>query len=1464
MHRAAVLALIIALTAAVPALTGTAPGAEPDARWPYPETRVSYNSGADYTDNENQRNIVVDASGAIHAVWYNATAPYQIVYKRSTDNGATWTDSLLVSNFAPYNTANNRYPSLALDSAGTLYVVWSSAAAVSADRRILIRWRTSGGAWSSVAVLADSADNQWRSNPTITTTPDGRLHVAWLTRYYDPTFVNYYYLTCRERIGATWQNPVNLDSNTSQKAVPAIAGDRAGNLHLVWRELRTGTPTLYQVMYRKRTGSVWGSAVDLSQASYSLSVAVPSIAIDSIQPFVVFKATDTRLVLARDSAGFWLRDTLMPSSWSRYVYSPQVCRGPLGWMHVVYAGPSDARPDYQQIRYGTWTPSDRWTGFEDATAINSTSRNCPSLFVDNTGNLHLLWYDGRDGNNEIYYKRGLPPFANDISVVALNNVGLFTARGSSLAIGATVRNEGTAARSPGIRVILNISGPGAYSYADTVLTTQTLLKGQTQTLTFTPNWTAPNQKGPYRFTLRSELSGDQDPSNDTLSRESYVYTGSYETFTSSTFPPTGWDTSRLAGSSGPLWQRTTTAPGFYTSPAAAQFRSASLPAGNVGALVSPRLDLTLDNTDSLIFFLQHLSNSGQARDSLIVEASTNLGSSWTTLGICTGVDSPYSRKAYNLENLTQTTQCLIRFVGRSRNDQNINIDDIIAPAGYVPFVDVGMIGTYALSSYPLTAGSAETVAVTVRNLGRNAVGAFTVYAQLDSAVVGSAQVSGLAVNESRLVSVPVSVSGSERRVLFRFWHNLAGDEVRVNDTIAGLDEWLFPEGVWQANGFEWSTTWPPAGWDTANADAGGYCWARDNSSGYAHAGRWHARSRWESSTLRNNDWLIGPSCQPSSATADSFGLYWRAYSQTYPESIEVWLMSGRTARDTIARLYARADTSRNWLGVRFSLDRWDNSPVRVGIRNCGLDMYYLMVDDIWWRQMPVQPDTPALALPPDGATRQPVAGQLVWHRSLNTAGYRVLLDTVNPPVAVVADSSTDTVFCYSGLTPERSYWWQIVATNANGTARSPVWTFRTSSGSAPTPAVWREVAAVPLVPSGRAVKDGAWLVYDRPTGLIYVQKGNKTQELFAYSPTDSGWVGSHQQLPVGSEGKPPAKGAAATTDGNGRIFALKGNNTSGFWCYFTVGDSWLQLADVPLGPSGKRVKGGADLVYVAGDSGYVYLLKGQQCEFYRYNVIANRWDALPDAPAGARPKWDKGSWLVADCAGGIYAHKAKIHELCRYDIAAGTWGPILPGMPMFNSRTGKQKKAKDGSDAVMVRGSIYAIKGGNTQDCYRYELATGAWTECETVPSISRSGTRKKVSAGASLTATDDWQAPIFALKGNKTTELWRYYFGTTQPATRPPRSGILANASPASHGIRLSTGFFVTGRATLHWSLPSAGPARLQVFDPAGRVVIQRQAVLPASGSMPLNTAGLAAGVYTIRLAAANRIWSARVIVQR
>jgi hypothetical protein len=400
----------------------------------------------------------------------------------------------------------------------------------------------------------------------------------------------------------------------------------------------------------------------------------------------------------------------------------------------------------------------------------------------------------------------------------------------------------------------------------------------------------------------------------------------------------------------------------------------------------------------------------------------------------------------------------------------------------------------------------------------------------------------------------------------------------------------------------------------------------------------------------------------------------------------------------------------------------------------------------------------------------------------------------------------------------------------------------------PIPPGWSEGASMPLLPSGKDIKEGGWLVYDRGLQLIFGAKGYKQTDFYAYSPLGDSWH-PLAAIPPGVENKLPQKGSFGCTDGNGALYATKGNNTPGFWKYEITKDTWYQKMDVPLGASRKKVKSGAGLQYcLSNGAGYVYLLKGYKNEFYRYDVAGDAWHTLPSAPG---EKWDKGSWIVYDGAHTIYAHMGKKHLFYAFNTDTDVWSDTLTAMPIPGAN-GK-KKSKDGSCATWYDASILALKGGNTQEFWRYFVAGDTWHQLDTIPSVGSSNKRKRVKSGAGIVSVGG--NVFYATKGNKCREIWRYRLEGNVDVREdcvavalPPRpDGLSATPNPA------------TGWTTIRLSSSFSSPSRLRVYDIRGSLVMERAVAAP---SLLLDCRSLAPGVYFVQAGSPRAHTTCRLVV--
>jgi hypothetical protein len=436
---------------------------------------------------------------------------------------------------------------------------------------------------------------------------------------------------------------------------------------------------------------------------------------------------------------------------------------------------------------------------------------------------------------------------------------------------------------------------------------------------------------------------------------------------------------------------------------------------------------------------------------------------------------------------------------------------------------------------------------------------------------------------------------------------------------------------------------------------------------------------------------------------------------------------------------------------------------------------------------------------------------------------------------------------------------------------------------------WARKADMPPGPKGRNVTLGGALAYmplqiadcrsqiaespddgSRTTndgGSVYAFKGSGRCEFYQYKVSDNAWITKESIPAIGRAGKKrTVKKGATLGAAEGKLYATKGNNTLEFWRYDPSSRArlsypsypWSQLADIPAGD--KNVREGAGVApVVIGDTAWIYFLKGSSTEeFYRYNTVSNTWYMLPDAPDGESGKpYRSGSGVAYDPDRNvIYALKNSVNEFYRYFIDSNFWR-VRASLPLVGA-SGRKKRVGSGAGIAYCSGNVYALKGLNTLEFWRYSPDSDRWTQSTDMPV----GGGKKVRGGGALTAAED---ALHALKGNNTLEFYRYGIPPTT------NDGGRMTSVQTSSGVRTSTFALrtfpnpFTNAATVNYSLPEAGNVSLKLYDVTGKLVSTLATGYRPAGasSFAIRHSSFACGVYLLKLKTENQTVTSKLIIE-
>jgi hypothetical protein len=191
-----------------------------------------------------------------------------------------------------------------------------------------------------------------------------------------------------------------------------------------------------------------------------------------------------------------------------------------------------------------------------------------------------------------------------------------------------------------------------------------------------------------------------------------------------------------------------------------------------------------------------------------------------------------------------------------------------------------------------------------------------------------------------------------------------------------------------------------------------------------------------------------------------------------------------------------------------------------------------------------------------------------------------------------------------------------------------------------------------------------------------------------------------------------------------------------------------------------------------------------------------------------------------------------------------------------------KKKVKDGSGMAFAGGTVYALKGGGTNEFWAFNTTDDKWyvaTELTAGP--------KTVKGGGALTYADNDRV-LYAFRGNNTLEFWRYWADTqdSRPLFIDPDEGVQATPAPGTGRSSLSIAPNpLVNDATVSYSLPIPGRVSLKLYDVLGRLVRTLSCGHRPAGasSFGLRAADFPAGVYLLRLDSPDGRLTRRLVVE-
>lgn len=203
--------------------------------------------------------MAADSTGNIYVTYLSDQRDeslYNMFLKRSTDNGTNWDQAIEV----PATSTVFLFHDMALDTAGNIYVVWTSFGYPGGI--YLSRSNNNGTGWMNAVQVYDLQSSP-NGKSCITVNQAGNLYAAFEEYLGDIDSISLKSTGSTDN-GLNWSSPVEIynedifDKRFPHRLSPSIAADKDGNVYTSWNSISISPPELAVYFSRlDNTGVTW-------------------------------------------------------------------------------------------------------------------------------------------------------------------------------------------------------------------------------------------------------------------------------------------------------------------------------------------------------------------------------------------------------------------------------------------------------------------------------------------------------------------------------------------------------------------------------------------------------------------------------------------------------------------------------------------------------------------------------------------------------------------------------------------------------------------------------------------------------------------------------------------------------------------------------------------------------------------------------------------------------------------------------------------------------------------------------------------------------------------------------------------------------------------------------------------------------------------------------------------------------